>query len=156
MVKIILVILCALAAGCRTAGNAAPETTPLPAAAKTPFTETKTVTLEGDSHTIAFEIPLSYTAEETEQYEAREVLVKDGDREIVSVGTGAFGVCGTGLEEKKIMAGGLPAIAGYYDGNEYWSFAVFRDTSPSVYVINYLHEGGSAEADLILQSIRIE
>ena len=33
-----------------------------------------------------------------------------------------FAVCGTGLEEKSVTVAGMEASAGYYDGNELWSF----------------------------------
>ncbi len=36
-----------------------------------------------------------------------------------------FGACGTGLEEKKTVIGGMEANIGYYDGADYWSFVSF-------------------------------
>lgn len=36
-----------------------------------------------------------------------------------------FGVCGTGLEERKTVINGMDANLGYYDGADYWSFVSF-------------------------------
>lgn len=120
-----------------------------------PSSEMQTVTLEGEEHTITFEIPISYTTEEVMLDQAKEILVKEGDIEIISVGTGAFGVCGTGLKQEKMMINDTEAIVGYYDGSREWSFAVFVTGNPAVYALNRIYEGDRSPADMILQSIHV-
>lgn len=48
----------------------------------------------------------------------------------------AFGVCGTGLREETINIAGMTARAGYYDGRDQWSFAVFAELEPTYVIIN--------------------
>ncbi len=46
-----------------------------------------------------------------------------------------FGVCGTGLEEKKITLGGQEAIKGIYWDDKLWSFISFPTDETNPYVI---------------------
>ena len=155
MKKTVLILAALLLCGCRKPVQEIiePEETPPPSPVPV---ETKTVTLETEDHTVIFEIPAAFTYEEINADQALEILVKDGDREIVTVGAGLFGVCGTGLEEKKTVINDYEVTVGYYDGKDIWSFAVFRTEKPSVYVINCIYEGDHTEADIILESIVIE
>ena len=155
MRKTVLILTAFLLCGCRKPVQEIiePEETTFLSAVPV---ETKTVTLETEDHTVIFEIPVSFTCEDVNADQAKEILVRDGDREIVSVGTGLFGVCGTGLEEKKTVINEYDVTAGYYDGKDVWSFAVFRTDRPSVYVINHIWEGDHTDADMILESVKIE
>lgn len=47
-----------------------------------------------------------------------------------------FGVCGTGLEEKKITLGHYKAYQGTYDNNEVWDFIRLEGTPGSYVIIN--------------------
>lgn len=50
-----------------------------------------------------------------------------GQKGCVEIGySDAFGVCGTGLEEKHETVAGADANIGYYDGSKIWSYVVFR------------------------------
>ena len=51
-----------------------------------------------------------------------------------------FGVCGTGLEEKQLSINGMDALAGYYDGADYWSF-VSIDADGKNYVLTWTYDG---------------
>ena len=69
-----------------------------------------------------------------------------------------FGVCGTGLTEKKVTIAGREALSGYYDGSSQWSFIAFTGTD---YVI--LKDGADAwwsrygrTAESILETLVIE
>lgn len=71
-----------------------------------------------------------------------------------------FGVCGTGLNEKKITVAGLEAWQGTYDGRAVWSFISFIDT-PKDYV--FMNDGADGwwkeygdEAMFIIQSVSFE
>ncbi len=69
-----------------------------------------------------------------------------------------FGVCGTGLTEKKIRTDHFEGLIGYYDGKEqYWSFIVFREEGKGVYILN---EGGGwsygDEAWAVLNSLKFK
>ena len=44
----------------------------------------------------------------------------------------AFGVCGTGLEEKHETVAGADANIGYYDGSKIWSYVVFRGDNEKI------------------------
>ena len=158
MKKTVLILLAVLmTGGCsKPQQTVTAETAPPQDSTPVPSVETRTVILESDEHTITFEIPVSYTAEEIILDHAKEILVKDGVNEIISIGTGRFGVCGTGLSEKKMMINDLEAVFGYYDGSPEWSFAVFLREEPKVYAISYINEDDRSPADMILQSIHIK
>jgi len=68
-----------------------------------------------------------------------------------------FGVCGTGLEEKKLtVSNGVEATVGYYDGNPDWSFVSFRALSESCAAENHGLSGADAEAALgILSTVSL-
>lgn len=157
MKKTILILLAVLmTGGCsRPQPTVIEETAPPQDTTPAPSVETKTVTLESDEHIITFEIPVTCTAEEIMLEQAKEILIKDGANEIISVGTGFFGVCGTGLTEKRTTINDKAVTVGYYDGNPEWSFAVFTSETPRVYAISRIYEGDQSSADMILQSIQI-
>lgn len=50
--------------------------------------------------------------------------------------TEAFGVCGTGLEEKEYSQNGMPARIGIYDNHPYWDFMVFKDDYEGYVILN--------------------
>ena len=158
MKKTVLILLAVLMTG----GCAEPrqtvveEAAPMQEMTPVPYAETQTVTLESGEHTVTFEIPVSCTAEEVMLDQAKEILVKDGVREIISVGTGFFGVCGTGLTEKRTVISGKDVTVGYYDGSPEWSFAVFTSEDPRIYAVCRVYEGDRSSADMILQSIQIK
>ncbi len=157
MKKTVLILLAVLmTGGCsKPQQPAIEETAPPQDITPVPAVETRTVTLESDEHVITFEIPVSCTAEEITQDQAKEILVKDGANEIISVGTGLFGVCGTGLTEKRTVINDKEVTVGYYDGSAEWSFAVFTSEDPRVYAVCRVYEGDRSSADMILQSIQI-
>ncbi len=49
----------------------------------------------------------------------------------------SFGVCGTGLEEKKSSIAGQPVNIGTYDNNVYWNFIAFHDDYDGVVALTY-------------------
>ncbi len=56
-----------------------------------------------------------------------------GQKGCVEVGySDAFGVCGTGLEEKRETVAGADANIGYYDGSKIWSYVVFRGDNEKI------------------------
>jgi len=166
MKKMMLILLAALmTGGCsqtpqpdvqEPVPSPAVSSAPSPGISAAPPVETKTVILESDEHTITFEIPVSYTTEDNTPDQAKEIIVKDGTASIITVGTGLFGVCGTGLTEEKTMINDKEVIVGYYDGSPEWSFAVFVPGKPAVYALNQIAEGDHSAADMILQSIRVK
>ena len=158
MKKAVLILLAVLMTGgcAEPKQTAVEETVPPQDVTPEPYVETQTVTLESDEHTITFEIPVSCTAEEVMLDQAKEILVKDGANEIISVGTGFFGVCGTGLTEKRTVINDNEVTVGYYDGSPEWSFAVFTSEDPRIYAVCRVYEGDRSSADMILQSIQIK
>lgn len=70
-----------------------------------------------------------------------------------------FGVCGTGLEEEKLTAGGYEALAGTYDNGALWDYISLME-APSDYVFqnrgaeDWWDEYGG-EAMFIIQSVKI-
>ena len=70
-----------------------------------------------------------------------------------------WGVCGTGLEIRKTDIGERTAEVGYYDGNEYWDYAVFPLEEEMKFIV--AKAGGpwsqemSEAAQKMLESIRI-
>lgn len=58
-----------------------------------------------------------------------------GQKGCVEIGySDAFGVCGTGLEEKHETVAGADANIGYYDGSKIWSYVVFRGDNEKIVV----------------------
>lgn len=56
-----------------------------------------------------------------------------GQKGCVEIGySDAFGVCGTGLEEKHETVAGADANIGYYDGSKIWSYVVFRGDNEKI------------------------
>lgn len=56
-----------------------------------------------------------------------------GQKGCVEIGyCDAFGVCGTGLEEKHETVAGADANIGYYDGSKIWSYVVFRGDNEKI------------------------
>lgn len=56
-----------------------------------------------------------------------------GQKGCVEIGyCDAFGVCGTGLEEKHETVAGADANVGYYDGSKIWSYVVFRGDNEKI------------------------
>lgn len=56
-----------------------------------------------------------------------------GQKGCVEIGySDAFGVCGTGLEEKHETVAGADANVGYYDGSKIWSYVVFRGDNEKI------------------------
>lgn len=56
-----------------------------------------------------------------------------GQKGCVEVGySDAFGVCGTGLEEKHETVAGADANIGYYDGSKIWSYVVFHGDNEKI------------------------
>ena len=56
-----------------------------------------------------------------------------GQKGCVEIGySDAFGVCGTGLEEKYETVAGADANIGYYDGSKIWSYVVFRGDNEKI------------------------
>lgn len=56
-----------------------------------------------------------------------------GQKGCVEIGySDAFGVCGTGLEEKNETVAGADANIGYYDGSKIWSYVVFRGDNEKI------------------------
>lgn len=56
-----------------------------------------------------------------------------GQKGCVEIGyCDAFGVCGTGLEEKHETVAGADANIGYYDGRKIWSYVVFRGDNEKI------------------------
>lgn len=52
-----------------------------------------------------------------------------------------FGVCGTGLEEKKSSIAGQPVNIGTYDNNVYWNFISFGEDYSGVVALTYSVDG---------------
>jgi len=65
-----------------------------------------------------------------------------------SCSVGAFGVCGTGLEQKDITFNGHEAWQGFYDGNSLWDFICLKDL-PGCAVINSAENWYEDYADVI-------
>lgn len=56
-----------------------------------------------------------------------------GQKGCVEIGyRDAFGVCGTGLEEKHETVAGADANIGYYDGSKIWSYVVFHGDNAKI------------------------
>ena len=56
-----------------------------------------------------------------------------GQKGCVEIGySDAFGVCGTGLEEKHETVAGADANIGYYDGSKIWSYVVFHGDNEKI------------------------
>ena len=56
-----------------------------------------------------------------------------GQKGCVEIGyCDAFGVCGTGLEEKHETVAGADANIGYYDGSKIWSYVVLRGDNEKI------------------------
>lgn len=56
-----------------------------------------------------------------------------GQKGCVEIGySDAFGVCGTGLEEKHETVAGADANIGYYDGSKIWSYVVFHGDNAKI------------------------
>lgn len=53
----------------------------------------------------------------------------------------SFGVCGTGLEEKKSSIAGYPVNIGTYDNNIYWNFITFGGDYSGVVALTYSVDG---------------
>lgn len=46
-----------------------------------------------------------------------------------------FGVCGTGLDTKKIQINGIDGEAGYYDGKPYWDYIIFSKNYKNTFTV---------------------
>lgn len=60
-----------------------------------------------------------------------------------------FGVCGTGLEQKKIMFNGLPAHQGFYDGSPEWDFITLDGDYAGCVILNQGKSWGSEYEPLV-------
>lgn len=64
----------------------------------------------------------------------------------------AFGVCGTGLEQKEITLAGDKASAGYYDGRDRWAFIIYKGKNDHVVALPAIQE---ADAELYDDVIKV-
>jgi hypothetical protein len=71
-----------------------------------------------------------------------------------------FGVCGTGLEQRKEIISGRPAISGYYDGKPWWDYTTVGEFETTQLIItkagmHWDEKEPNETADIILHSIVI-
>ncbi len=71
-----------------------------------------------------------------------------------------FGVCGTGLEQKKDTISGRPAISGYYDGKPWWDYTTVGEIGTTQLAVtkagmHWDEKEPNEIADIILHSIVI-
>jgi len=71
-----------------------------------------------------------------------------------------FGVCGTGLEQRKEIISGRPAISGYYDGKPWWDYTTVGEFGTTQLIItkagmHWDEKEPNETADIILHSIVI-
>ena len=95
------------------------------------------VFLGGHNYNMWLDIPAGWVYEISDDYDKMAIAFRpEGETEgwmTLRFFPEGFGVCGTGLEQKRITLGNYTASAGYYDGKENWDFLVFEGT-PGSYV----------------------
>ena len=106
-----------------------------------PKTQSTTVRESGNYSNIELTIPHDWNYETEHGDNANEYCISfwpaDQDEGKIKVWCyTAFGVCGTGLEEKEITVGAYKARKGTYDNKKVWDFISFTDMPGSYVAIN--------------------
>lgn len=115
----------------------------------------------------SFKLPEDWTYEgvqtDDEPTSSSAVYLKPSD--VTSEGTivveyieGGVGVCGTGLTEREIDFNGYPAVQGFYNGSDIWSYIILKEDYNGCAIWNNTDWYGdyAEEADFILSTVEFK